>query len=117
MLPSEELIIIYKKQLLTIEEEVMNLFRRFIKVSPVDTGAFRSAWEVDQVSPREWIITNNTEYATILFDGRRFVGGQWVAGQLISGQYYGSDQWPDGGGPILELFNRRLQKKLDRIKV
>jgi len=107
MLPSEELAVLYKKQLLAIEEEVMNLFRRFIKVSPVDTGAFRSAWEVDKVSPREWIITNNTEYATILFDGRRFAADQW----------YGSRQWIEGGEVMLKRFNRILKRKLDRVKV
>jgi len=107
MLPNEELAILYKKQLLTIEEEVMNLFRRFIKVSPVDTGAFRSAWAVDQVSATEWIITNNTEYATILFDGRRFAADQW----------YGSKQWIEGGEVILKRFNRILNKRLDKIKV
>jgi len=107
MLPSEELAILYKKQLLTIEEEVMNLFRRFIKVSPVDTGAFRSAWAVVQVSATEWIITNNTEYATILFDGHR----------SVAGRLYGSKQWKEGGEVMLKRFNRILQRKLNRTKV
>jgi len=117
MLPSQELALIYEKQLRTVSEEVINLFRRFIKVSPVATvetsgytgGSFKAAWEIKQNHDTSWTISNDMEYATILFDGRRFVVDRW----------FGSEQWlkKDNGQVMLEKFNRVLEKKLNKIKV
>ncbi len=126
MLPSEELKIIFAKQMRITEEEVMNLFHDFIKKSPVGnpetwvytkppykrkhpkgyhSGSFRAAWDISRKSDGSWVITNDVEYATILWDGRQFVAGRW----------YGSKQWPHGGQIMVEKFNRTLQKRLDRI--
>jgi len=107
MLPSEELQKLYKKQIQTVAEEVANLFTRFLKVAPVDTGAFRTAWTLEQTSPTSWEISNDVEYASILFDGRRFVAGQW----------FGSEQWPEGGDVMIERFNRILERKLKQIRI
>jgi len=106
MLPSEELKILHTKQLRVVEEEVMNLFAKFLKESPVDTGSFRAAWSIEKRLDGSWEITNDVSYATILFDGRRLVAKQW----------YGSEQWPDGGDIMLEKFNRTLQRELDKVK-
>ena len=106
MLPSEELNIIYKKQIQTVAEEVANLFTRFLKVAPVDTGAFRTSWSLEQTSPTSWELSNNVDYADVLFDGRRFVAGRWL----------GSEQWPEGGDVMLERFNRILDRKLKQIR-
>ena len=45
------------------------------------------------------------EYATILFNGRRLVGGK----------YEGSEQWPEGGLVMLAKFNIELTAALNRI--
>jgi len=107
MLPSEELKILHDKQLRTTEEEVMNLFADFIKKSPVDTGAFRTAWSIDKKLDGSWVITNDVNYATILFNGT----------DVVAGKRYGSEQWPDGGYVMIEKFNRTLQRKLDKVKI
>jgi len=110
MLPSEELALIYDKQLRTVAKEVINLFNKFIKVSPValvDGGSFRAAWDIEQNHDTSWTISNDMEYATILFDGRRFVAGKW----------FGSEQWDEGGKAMLKRFNRILERKLKRVKV
>ncbi len=107
MTPSEELMALYQKQIQTVAEEVANLFARFIKTSPVDTGAFRAAWNFRQEGPTRWIIENDMEYAEILFDGRRFVSGKW----------FGSDQWPEGGDVMLKRFNRIVQRRLNKIRI
>ena len=105
MLPSEELAIIHKKQLDVVAEEVITLFDKFVKVSPVDTGAFKGAWAIKK-NKLSWIITNDMEYATILFTGRRKAGNK----------EYGSKQWPEGGDPILMKFNRTLKRRLKKVK-
>ncbi len=105
MLPSEELAQIESKRERITDEEVANLFAEFLRKSPVDTGAFRTAWELTQRIDGTWVITNDMGYASILFEGRRLVLGVW----------YGSEQWPTGGDVMLAKFNRELQKRLDRI--
>lgn len=107
MTPSEELAKLYEKQIQTVAEEVANLFTRLLKVAPVDTGAFRSSWNLEQTSPTSWEITNDVEYASVLFDGRRFVAGGWL----------GSEQWPEGGDVMLERFNKILDRKLKNIRI
>jgi len=107
MLPSEELKLLKDKTDRIIAEQVLNLYREFIKVSPVDTGAFRSAWTFDQISDNEWIISNGMQYASILYDGRRLVAGKW----------FGSEQWRDGGDPMLKEFNQKLERMLKDVRV
>lgn len=105
--PSKELMELYQKQIRTVAEEVANLFARFIKSSPVDTGAFRAAWDLRQSGPTSWVISNDMEYAEILFDGRRFVAGKWL----------GSDQWPEGGEVMLKRFNKIVERRLNKIRI
>ena len=102
MLPSEELEQIYKEQMKIVDTLVVQFFSDLQKSSPVATGAFRQAWDIDKVKDAEWKISNNMEYATILFDGRRMVGGR----------YFGSEQWAEGGYPMLEKLNRELERRL-----
>jgi hypothetical protein len=45
------------------------LFELIIKLSPVDTGNFRDAWELNQVAGDIFEIYNSTEYASFLEDG------------------------------------------------
>lgn len=103
--PSKELMLLYKRQIQTVAEEVANLFARFLKNSPVDTGAFRTAWDFEQIGPTSWKITNDMEYAEILWDGRRFVAGKW----------FGSEQWPEGGEAMLQRFNKIVERRLNKL--
>lgn len=107
MLPSEELAILDKKKDFIITQEVANLFAEFIKKSPVDTGQFRSAWDLIQNIDGSWTISNGMEYASVLFDGRRVVSGRW----------YGSEQWSEGGEIMLKKFNILLEDRLDKLRV
>lgn len=104
MTPSEELEQILAKRERAVEEAITNLFAEFMRKSPVDTGAFRTAWEIKKTAGG-YKITNDMEYATILYDGR----------QLVQGKWFGSEQWPEGGAVMLDKYNRDLQSKLDRI--
>lgn len=103
MLLNDQLDKIYREQLRITEEEVLNLFQDFIKKSPVDTGNFRSSWSLEPLSETSWVIRNNAEYATILYDGRRFAAGQML----------GSEQWPEGGDVMVEKFIRVLQRRIE----
>lgn len=107
MTPSEELAKLYHAQIQLIAEEVANLFTKLLKSSPVDTGAFRASWEIERTSETSWVITNDVEYAEILWDGVR----------MVAGKKYGSDQWPDGGDIMLERFNRMITRKLDKLRI
>jgi hypothetical protein len=105
MTPREELKLIEKGFEKTLASEVSDLYATFIDVSPVATGAFQAAWDLDQISTLKWSISNNMEYATVLFDGRRKFGNKDI----------GSEQWKEGGQPILDRFDRDLQKKLKEL--
>ncbi len=69
--------------------------------SPVDTGHFKASWSMEQEGELTWTISNSAEYASILWLGRRHVGGRW----------YGSLQWKTSREPLLE----RLKYDLERV--
>lgn len=100
----DELNEILEKKQKAIDKEVINFFHDLLKVSPVDTGAFRSAWKIDKIS-ENWKISNNMEYASILWLGRRWTGDRWI----------GSEQWKDGGEPMLQELNNKIQDELNKI--
>jgi len=81
-----------------VDLEVNKFYSTMIEVAPVDTGDFRSAWEINQVGKLKWRVTNNMDYASILWRGRRNVGGKW----------YGSEKWSQGGEPELQRLKKRL---------
>lgn len=95
---------IIKKRDIIIKEEAFNFYGDLVSVSPVRTGSFRAAWDIKE-KENGWRISNNMEYAITLWNGRRKVGKRW----------YGSLQWPEGGDPMLQELNGRLQKRLDVI--
>lgn len=105
MTPSEELALIMKKQEKIVAKYAKRLLRELVKKAPVDTGTFKSAWSIESKGDMEWRISNNMEYASVLFDGRHLVGNKW----------YGSDQWPEGGHGLLEQINNELEKELKAI--
>ena len=104
MTPTEELEQILSEKDKVIGQAVVNLFSDLQKASPVQSGAFRGAWDLDS-GEMKWTITNNMEYASILWEGRREVGGRML----------GSEQWPEGGDPMMQKFDNDLQTQLNKI--
>ena len=104
MTPSEELNSLISKKDRLIAEKVSNFYSDLVKASPVDTGTFRASWDL-QKSNYKWTISNNAEYASILFGGRRLAGNKMI----------GSEQWQEGGEPMLQRFENDLQRNLDNM--
>jgi len=92
------------KQEQIINRYVVNLHTELIRSTPVDTGTLKSAWELKKVSATHWVMSNNMEYADIIFRGIR------------AGVKGGSKQLPDGVYPILQRFNLELQEELQKLK-
>ena len=82
-----------------------DLMSELVSVTPVDTGQLKGAWDLQKTS-EGWRISNNMQYASILFDGRR----------IVSGKEYGSKQLPQGIQPVLEKYNIIMQRELNKIK-
>jgi len=108
MLPSTELALIYQKQIRIVEDVANDLYSELSSdaVTPIDTGALREAWNMERTGDT-WHISNNMEYASIIFDGRRLVAGQW----------YGSEWLPGGIDPILMKYNKILEIKLKNVRI
>lgn len=51
------------------ESIVTEMFDMVVEMSPVDTGYFKDAWELNQLADDIWEIYNPTEYASFLEDG------------------------------------------------
>jgi len=94
-----------KESLYIIDKENHNLSEELIRVSPVDTGAFKRSWSESRRSKYSWSIQNHQEYATILASGRR----------TVMGKSYGSEQWSDGLAPVLKRADNAIQTKLDKV--
>ena len=103
---SQELEDIYRRQLSVVGIVANDLFSELIHVTPVDIGSLKNAWDIKKNSDESWTLSNNLEYASIIFDGRRFVAGK----------AYGSLQLPDGLDPILARYNIILQTMLNQVR-
>jgi hypothetical protein len=106
MTPLEELNYLMREQKRVVEEVASDLLSELIGITPEKTGQLKGGWDLEETS-NGWILSNNLIYASVIFDGRRNVGGQW----------YGSESLADGLTPTLKKYNIILQDKLDRIKV
>lgn len=102
---TKELNDIYEKQQRVLADVVADLFAELQRRTPVDTGELKIAWELTRTNDG-WLISNNMEYASIIFDGRKLDD---------SGVMRGSEQLPDGIIPILDKYNRILEIKLRKI--
>ena len=89
-----------------ITDEALALKADLEEVAPVDTGAFKNAWKIEQKSKMRWQISNRMEYASILFAGYR----------IVDGVARGSVQWQGGGDGLLEATNNSMERRLNRIK-
>ena len=98
---------LWKLQMQILTTIVAELFDELIQNTPVDTGQLRTSWDMIKVNETHWTITNNMEYASIIFDGRR----------LVAGKMHGSNQLPDGIDPILAKYNQLLEERLNNIRM
>lgn len=90
-----------------VADETKKLFSDLVANSPVAKGTFKSAWTIAKDESFAWTIHNPMQYASILWDGRR----------SVEGIMRGSEQWPQGGEPMLVVTNRRLEERLNRLKM
>lgn len=104
MTPSEELAQLVKKQKAIVAEGAMNLLSDLQSNTPVDTGQLKTAWTINPVGDG-FLISNNMNYASYIFNGRRIVDGKML----------GSIQMPDGVAPFIQKHNNKIQKRLDAL--
>ncbi len=95
-----------------VDDEVLNLYKKLVKTSPVgETGAFRRSWNISEGyittnASKDWTISNFQEYATILAGGRRFVNGKMQ----------GSIQWSAGITPMLQKTFNNINRRTNNVK-
>jgi len=70
------------------------------------TGHFNRSFDIRRKGKMKWTISNSADYASILANGRRLVGGR----------YYGSVSWQGGLSPMLEKTNNDITRRLDKIR-
>ena len=102
---------ILKKRDNVVKTGAVSLFGDLVENSPVDTGELRDSWQPPQkIGVLNWRISNIAPHAYVIDGGRRqaMVGGttKWV----------GSEQLPKGFQPVIEKFEPKLQRELDKIK-
>ena len=90
----------------TVNEVAVDLYNELVRVTPVDTGQLRTSWTFEKTA-LGYLLSNNMQYASIIFEGRR----------IVAGKTYGSKQLPAGLDPILMKYNIILTNKLNKIKV
>jgi len=88
------------KDIKKVNKRVVKFYSDLKSEAPVRTGAFRDDWRLVRTSKLTWTITNNMEYASLLWYGRREVNGRW----------YGSNQWKKGGEPMLKKFEYDMER-------
>ncbi|MDM5264682.1 hypothetical protein PF327_10795 [Sulfurovum sp. XTW-4] len=88
------------KDIKEVASKVVEFHGDLIKASPVDTGEFRDAWELIPNGKLSWTIFNPQSYSSILWAGRK----------VINDRTYGSEQWPEGGEPMVDKLREDLSK-------
>ena len=83
------------------KEETQELHRQIIDGSPVDTGRFKTSWQLREFNPRtlKFRLYNPVKYGLKLW------------------RYKGSEQgWsPTGGDILIENYLRRLKERVDSL--
>ena len=108
---NKEFAAILKKRDRVVKTGAVSLFGDLQVSTPVDSGDLRRDWQnPEKISIANWRISNISPYAEIIDGGRReaMVNGtiRWV----------GSEQLPKGFQPIIDEFEPKLQRELDKIK-
>jgi hypothetical protein len=105
---SQELNSIYDEQMRVVGIVANDMLSELIHVTPValvNGGSLKGAWDIQTIT-NGYRLSNNLEYADVIFDGRRLVAGKW----------YGSEQLPAGLDPILAKYNLILERELDGVR-
>ena len=102
---------ILKKRDNVVKTGAVSLFGDLQVNTPVDTGELRDSWQPpERLGLLNWRISNIAPHAYVIDGGRRqtMVGGtmKWVC----------SEQLPKGFQPIIDKFEPKLQRELDKIK-
>ena len=102
---------IRQRQGIKLRQGAISLFGDLVENSPVDTGELRDSWQPPQkLGVLNWRISNIAPHAYIIDGGRRQA---IVKGTM---KWIGSEQLPKGFQPIVDKFEPKLQRELDKIK-
>ena len=102
---SDDLNNLFDRQMEIVDRIATDMLSEIIKKTPKREGTLRKAWQMEKITGG-WRLSNNMEYADVIFDGRRLVAGKW----------YGSEQMPEGIDPILNKYNIMLEVEINRLK-
>jgi len=92
-----------------IEDEVVTLHNKMIDAGQAVwlTGLFKNSFSpIQKLSSTHWRIENDTDYASVLFRGRRMVNGRW----------YGSEKWAGGIDPMIAFMENEVIRKTNAIR-
>ena len=108
---NKEFAAILKKRDRVVKTGAVSLYGDLEVITPVDTGELRDSWQPpERLGLLNWRISNIAPHAYVIDGGRRqaMVNGtiRWV----------GSEQLPKGSQPIIDEFEPKLQRELDKIK-
>lgn len=102
---------IQKKRDVVVKTGAVSLFGDLQVNTPVDTGELRDSWQApERITPLNWRISNIAPHAYVIDGGRRQA---IVKGTM---KWIGSEQLPKGFQPIIDKFEPKLQRELDKIK-
>lgn len=102
---------IQKKRDVVVKTGAVSLFGDLQVNSPVDTGELRDSWQPpERLGLLNWRISNIAPHAYVIDGGRRQA---IVKGTM---KWIGSEQLPKGFQPIIDKFEPKLQRELDKIK-
>ncbi len=87
-----------------LQSAALELYTAVVEASPVDTEELKSSWELPvKVDPNTYVIRNIAPHGIIIDGGRRVDS---------DGVMRGSEQLPNGYGPIVKQFENRLNRML-----
>lgn len=100
----------FKRQLKEIETaidaEILRAAKAFhaniVRAWPVDTGTSRIAWQPPMKDKDAYVVRNDVDYSTVLWQGRH----------TVNGKTYGSNQMPAGGVPIYNAVVSQMMKNI-----
>lgn len=109
MTPTQALAAIEKEAEKIVAQEAIGLHADLKSASPTKTGDFKANWNIVKKSGSigmAWTIFNPMEYASILWAGRR----------VVNGRSYGSEQWLQGGDPMLQQTDLAINRRMKAIR-
>lgn len=102
---------IRQRQGIKLRQGAISLYGELIEATPVDTGELRDSWQPpEKLGVLNWRISNIAPHAYIIDGGRRQAS---INGTV---KWVGSEQLPKGYQPIIDAFEPKLQRELNKIK-